>query len=121
MPYQAATAGFRGLRLSRALGTSKKAQMLWFEPLPVGIEQGGDEQNGQDEEHQVWQGVDVAHEETIFNFMDNRELDPPRGLLVSNGVLCHPGKLRSVYIFEIDPNRYHKECASRTMFLEALQ
>jgi hypothetical protein len=36
---------------------------LWFQPLPVGIEKGGDEQERQDEEQQVGQAVDAAHKE----------------------------------------------------------
>ena len=38
-------------------------KILRFEPLPVGIEEGGDEQERQDEEQQVVQGVNVTHKE----------------------------------------------------------
>jgi len=54
-------------------------------------------------------------------FMDDRELDPARGSLASNAIPGRIVKLRSVYIFEIEPNKYHKECASRTRLHEAFQ
>lgn len=54
-----------------------------------------------------------------FTFIDDRELDQPQGLLVSNALRCHFVKIWSIYIFEKDQNRYRKECASRTIFHEA--
>ena len=60
-------------------------------------------------------------EPELLPFMDDRELDPLRGLLVSSAIRGPVVKLHSVYIFEIDPNRYHKECASRTRFHRAFQ
>jgi len=56
-----------------------------------------------------------------FVFMDNRELDLLSGCSVSNAIPGLLVRLRSVCIFETDPNRYHRGYASRTRFPEAVQ
>jgi hypothetical protein len=48
-------------RTAQAANDNTAEKLLRFEPLPVGIEEAGDEHERQDEEQQVGEGVKVTH------------------------------------------------------------